>query len=67
MVGTMSYDPKERLHRCDVCRRAMNPTDSLTEMRKPGEAQAMGVCPSSGCWRTANERGYWSRYQERPE
>lgn len=42
-------------------------TDSLPVMRKPGESQTMGVCTTCGCWSTANERGYWSPYQDRPE
>ena len=44
----MSYNPKERLHRCDVCGRAMNPTDSVTSMYKPGEPK-MEICPAKGC------------------
>jgi hypothetical protein len=62
----MSFDPKVGLHQCDVCRRPMNPTDSLTPMYKPGVPK-LEICPAKGCWDTANERGHYSQHQQQPE
>ena len=62
---TMSYDPKEGLHRCDVRSRPMNPTDSLTPMLKPGEPKLDLPRP-----RLLGERErarLYSRHQQRPD
>lgn len=67
------YDPKTKMHHCDACGRTMNPTDNLTDMRlAPSDPRrqdrtqlppTMGVCPAAGCWKSANEQGFFSSAQ----